>query len=455
MKFARFLFPQRKNLFSINTLLCAFLLCYLGAINSVIAQQSLQVRYEKYALIIGNSEYDGLFFKSLPSGSPANIDIKKVADLTRKLGFEERNIIVRANLDSANLKDEISYFFSKASTRMFELKQQRGDAPVTLILFFYFSGHGLSIQNSNYLIPRDFGNPRTYQQAKSKGFPIDQLFADTSRMNSSSTVSHVLVAVIDACRNESPQLEKLLLSAEKGFDGGNNIQATPVKMSTVPNGSVISYAAAKFKPTSDAEDGYPSPFTGVFLEEYNKDLSLTVRKLLLDKVRPNYRIRYKDALDGYEDQLQEDIALNASSAQILFANSANPSAEKKLVGKKGVGNAPQTASAIQGYVWLGNYDDNNWAPVKVAGTNAKLISVAPAQILPLQRLISTAALNIRSRSPAEAGIPTNTSEENFIGTIPLGTAFEIVELPFGLKNRRGQSQIFAKVRILESDLRKN
>jgi hypothetical protein len=430
------------------------------AATQILTKSDLTVRYEKYALLIGNSIYDGPIFKSL-SNAPAGVDIDNVKILLKDLQFPKENITVERNLNSEKLNDAIHVFFDNFHNRQVELKKRpSANSPVTMIAFFYYSGHGVTMQGTNYFVPRDFGRPDSLNAATEKAFPVDKILTRMADLRPSKEVSQVLVGVIDACRDEPEILKKLPFAATKSADDDVGLTTLPRPLRTVPVGNIIVFASQQFKPAAASADNAMSPFTQNVVDYYQPRLSSPVR-LLFQDLRSDIGKKWMDQHPGelqttrisITEDLQEDIPLNVPSSGLTLTNTTAIAAAGKPIGTKGAAASQEQATTVDGYIWIGNYDSDTWAPAKVADVNTQLISKAPASIAVGERYLAVAGLNMRSLSPAIAGTPTNASRENYVGTLKPGAVFQVLSPPVTVVNRSRQTQVFVQVRVSSDGIR--
>lgn len=137
------------------------------------AGQPLYTR--KLALLIGITHYDK--HRHLPG---AAADVKAVKEALLAVGFAEADITVRVDLDNEALAKEIKQFFSK------------GDEPRSF-LFLWFSGHGETVDDTGYLLPKD-APAKTDRSFKDIAFPFWQL--ETYLRH---TRAHHVLAMLDSC----------------------------------------------------------------------------------------------------------------------------------------------------------------------------------------------------------------------------------------------------------------
>jgi hypothetical protein len=126
----------------------------------------------KQALIIGNSSYS-----TAPLKNPAN-DAGAMDAALRKLGFEVRTL---RNLDLPHMEAAIDEFTASLSAGS--------------LAFFYYSGHGIQVNYTNYLLPVDFAASSEID-VKYKAYAATRV---QEKMEASG--ARLRVMVLDACRN--------------------------------------------------------------------------------------------------------------------------------------------------------------------------------------------------------------------------------------------------------------
>ena len=129
-------------------------------------------------LVLGNSQYP-----NLGNGNQlqrAVNDAEAVGDALQGLGFK---ITKGENLSRERMSKLISAFSSEI---------QPGDT-----VFIFYSGHGISVSGSNYLVPSDALSPTDDLQLHAAFIAEDEIVAAMQASN-----ARVVVLVIDACRND-------------------------------------------------------------------------------------------------------------------------------------------------------------------------------------------------------------------------------------------------------------
>ena len=174
-----------------NALLGAGLLLLLTRMPAD-AQQAARV-----ALVIGNGAYPAVadnvnYFRRLTS--PVN-DADKMEETLHAYGFEVTKLT------------DASYTEMEQAVNAFVRKLPEGSVGL-----FFFSGHGVQVQNENYLIPvgRNFADSVDVQE-----YAINATWVLKKLQNSQA---HVKVMLLDACREAMPDLSDDD-KEKKGFEG--------------------------------------------------------------------------------------------------------------------------------------------------------------------------------------------------------------------------------------------
>ena len=209
----------------ILTFIC--MVCFLGLINPVEAAT-------RTALVIGNSNY-----KTAPLRNPAN-DARDMAKVLKDLGFE---VVWKVNAGQREMDAAVEKFYRN-------LNEAR-------VGFFYYAGHGMQVDGSNYLLPVDI-QVKSSADIKYRAVKADWILA---KMEDSG--SKVNIVVLDACRDNP-------------FRGLRGTGSGLVPIQSV-RGSFIAYATS---PGSVARDG--SGRNGVYTTHLLKNIKrsgLTVEEV--------------------------------------------------------------------------------------------------------------------------------------------------------------------------------
>jgi hypothetical protein len=191
---------------------------------------------KRIALVVGNSAYQNI----ARLDNPRN-DATLMAETLSGLGFALIGGRAQLDLDKAALDTDVQNF-----------GRQIQGADVAL---FYYAGHGVQVNGSNYLVPVGANPTREADvdfQMVDINLVLRQMQGSGTRLN---------MVILDACRN-NPFGGRGLRSA----DGG-------LAQMRAPEGTLISYATQPGSVAQDGSDGH-SPYT--------KALATTIKQAGLD-----------------------------------------------------------------------------------------------------------------------------------------------------------------------------
>ena len=188
---------------------------------------NLSAAVERHALVIGNANY-----QSSPLRNPLN-DARDMAAALKGLGFQVQNLL---DADAGQMEQAILDFGDRLRTGGVGL--------------FYYAGHGVQAQGSNYLIPLQANISREIQlkrKAIDAGLVLDAMGAANNGLN---------IVILDACR-DNPYANSF-----------RNTTRGLARMDS-PKGSLIAYATAPGDVADDGE-GRNGVFTKHLLEQMQK-----------------------------------------------------------------------------------------------------------------------------------------------------------------------------------------
>lgn len=162
---------------------------------------------DRVALVVGNGAYGG--------GPLANAraDARLVAGALEAIGF-----------DTELLEDAGKAALETAIVRLGERLEKTGPSGFG---FFYFAGHGLQHQATNYILPVDAELP-DLRYLRAGGVPVDIVVEEMARGGPDKAA----VVVLDACRDNR------LADATGGFARGLTA------MRDLPSGAIVAFATA-------------------------------------------------------------------------------------------------------------------------------------------------------------------------------------------------------------------
>lgn len=185
----------------------------------------------RVALVIGNNEY-----QSIPKLETAVNDAQAIGKELAKIGFEVTSL---SNVSQKKMNLAVSEFAQKVSG---------GGVGV-----FFFAGHGLQINNQNFLLPVDMDMPKDLSYVDDQAVSLTRVqdkLADAKAKFS--------LLVVDACRdNPLPKVAGRSLGGTRGL-------AQP----SSPNGQIVLFSAgANQKALDKLSDNDKNP-NGLFTREF-------------------------------------------------------------------------------------------------------------------------------------------------------------------------------------------
>ena len=184
---------------------------------------------QRVALVIGNADY-----KLGPLLNPVN-DARAISDA-----------LISANFDVIKYENLATMADMKKAVREFGLRIQNGGVGL-----FYYAGHGMQVNGSNYLIPVQaeiYNEEEVEFESLDVNFVLGQMENAHNRMN---------IIILDACRDNPFSRSWRSASSAKGLAFIN-----------APAGTLIAYATA---PGSVASDGTGN--NGLYTEEILKQIN--------------------------------------------------------------------------------------------------------------------------------------------------------------------------------------
>lgn len=237
------------------------------------------------ALIIGNADYS-----ESPLKNPGN-DARDMADALEQIGFDTTLVI---DVDRRQMGKSIRDFGRK-------LRKRGG------VGLFYYAGHGMQIDNRNYLIPVD--SPMEEEDE----VPYESVDVGSVLAKMESAGNALNVIILDACRNNP--FPSQFRSSSRGLA---RVEA--------PIGSLVVYSTAPGSVADDG-DGRNGIFTGHLLEQLRTpglSLQETVRRTRAAVVKATERAQ----VPWESSSLLIDIAFTKPLAVKALQPNPEPAAPK-------------------------------------------------------------------------------------------------------------------------------
>ena len=213
------------------------LLLFFSLVAIAAEDRSLTVRKKtvagerRVALVIGNGVY-----QDAPLKNPVN-DADAMSQVLRDTGFD---VILIKNADRRKMFTAIKEFGRKL---------KKNDVGL-----FYYAGHGVQVDNANYLLPVDLkgSDLQDMDDLRYNAVPLNEIM-DQIRDASTSNI-----IILDACR-DNPFLAKLSRTASRGL----------AKITT-PSSTTILYSTDPGNTASDGVKGENGVFTSRLVESIHK-----------------------------------------------------------------------------------------------------------------------------------------------------------------------------------------
>jgi uncharacterized caspase-like protein len=230
---------------------------YIALVILLLAVQAANAAQKRVALVIGNSNYDHVSTLS----NPVN-DTEDLGAALARIGFD---VTIGRNLDYRGMRIALRDFAEAAQT-----------ADVVLI---YFAGHGVEIENVNYLIPIN-AQLRSDRDVEFETIRLDAV------IRAIAGAPALKLVLVDACRN-NPFLSTMQRTGSTRSLGRGLGRIDP-------GGVLVGYAARGGTLALDG-DGRNSPYAHALLQHIEEP-GLEIGKLFR-KVRDTvYRLT-----DGYQE----------------------------------------------------------------------------------------------------------------------------------------------------------
>ena len=206
---------------------CLLVLCCLLSLSGEV----LAAAERRVALVIGNNDYQNIvkLEKAVNDANSVSAELKKV-------GFEVQTL---NNVGQKKMNQAINDFVQKVSG---------GGVGV-----FFFAGHGLQINNQNFLVPVDMDQPREPDDVADQAISVPVLQDKLAAAKAKYTL-----LVLDACRN-NPLPKK----------AGRSIGSTRgLAMTNSPSGQTVLYSAGANQEALDSLGASDNNPNGLFTREF-------------------------------------------------------------------------------------------------------------------------------------------------------------------------------------------
>src|ERR1700694_4144919 len=193
----------------------------------ILASSNVAKADRRVAFVVGNGAYKNV--QPLPNPP---IDAKSMAGVLWNAGFEV--------VEGTNLPRD------KMTERLLEFGQKAQGADVAL---FFYAGHGIAIDGTNYLLPVDADIKSEMDVKLGSAINIDVTLDQTM------SDAKMKLVFLDACR-DNPFTAKIKATATRSV----NVQTGLAEMKS-GEGTLIAFATGPGQTALDGQEGTHSPFT--------------------------------------------------------------------------------------------------------------------------------------------------------------------------------------------------
>jgi hypothetical protein len=204
-----------------------FMMVALSAISILLSVNTAKAD-RRVAFVVGNGAYKNV----QPLPNPA-IDAKSMARVLRNVGFDV--------VEGTNLTRD------KMTERLLEFGKKAQGADVAL---FFYAGHGIAINGTNYLLPVDADLKSEMEVKMGSAINID------TTLDQTMGDAKVKLVFLDACR-DNPFAAKIRSAASTR---SVNVQSGLAEMKS-GEGTLIAFATGPGQTALDGQEGTNSPFT--------------------------------------------------------------------------------------------------------------------------------------------------------------------------------------------------
>jgi Caspase domain/Putative peptidoglycan binding domain len=308
----------------------------------------------RIAFVVGNGEYK----KVMPLPNPP-IDAKAMAGVLRNVGFE---VVEGTNLTRDTMTERLLEFGKKA---------QGADVAV-----FFYAGHGIAVDGTNYLLPVDADIKSEMDVKLGSAINIDVTLDQTM------SDAKVKLVFLDACR-DNPFAARIRSAARSR---SVNVQTGLAEMKS-SEGTLIAFATGPGQTALDGKEGTNSPFTRALIANIAKP-GLEIQQAMTQVRAQVNEETNKGQLPWNHTNLIGSVYLNpvAAPAGAPAAEPTNP--PSSITG---------TASAVELEFWRSVKDSNKPEELNAYVTsypNGQFKSIALARIASLQEGSSAATRNL-------------------------------------------------------------
>jgi hypothetical protein len=318
---------------------------------ALLVSSSSALADKRVAFVVGNSAY-----KNVPQLPNPVVDAKSMAKVLRNVGFD---VVEGANLSRDKMTEKLLEFGKKA---------EGADVAV-----FYYAGHGIAVNGTNYLLPVDADLKSEMDVKLGAAINVDVTLEQTM------ADAKVKLVFLDACRDNPFAAKIRSAKATRSV----SVETGLAEMKS-GEGTLIAFATGPGQTALDGEAGTNSPFT---------------RALVANIAQPGVEIQ--QAMTRVRAQVNDETSKNqlpwghTNLTGDVYLNPASAPADKPVETANAAPAAP--ASPIELEFWRSVKDTSKVEELNAYLTsypNGSFKSLALARIASLQDGPSTTTRNL-------------------------------------------------------------
>lgn len=255
------------------------LICVIFTVNAAQADK-------RVAFVVGNGAY-----KNVPQLPNPPFDARAMASLLRNIGFE---VIEGTDLTHDEMTSKLLEFAKKAR-----------DADVAI---FYYAGHGLALDGTNYLLPVDATITSKADVKLGAGIDVDTTLQETM------ADAKVKLVLLDACRNDP------FVNAIREHSTRSVVIPQGLAEMHSAKGTLIAFATSPGQTALDGPKGTHSPFTAALLSHLS-ERGVEIQQVMTQVRAEVYDQTHDAQLPWGNTNLIGSVYLNPAPAQTATAPS--------------------------------------------------------------------------------------------------------------------------------------
>jgi uncharacterized caspase-like protein len=324
----------------------------------VLASSNAARADHRVAFVVGNGAYKNV----TPLPNPP-LDAKAIAGLLRNIGFE---VVEGTNLSRDTMTERLLEFGKKA---------QGADVAV-----FFYAGHGIAVDGTNYLLPVDADIKSEMDVKLGSAINID------TTLDQTMSDAKVKLVFLDACRDNPFAARIRSVATSRSV----NVQTGLAEMKS-GEGTLIAFATGPGQTALDGQAGN-SPFTRALLDNLTRPGVEIQQAMTLVRAEVNEETN-KAQLPWDHTNLIGSVYLNPVAAATL----ASAPATEAVPNAAAPGAGTSTASAVELEFWRSVKETNKPEELNAYLTtypNGQFKSLALARIAALQDGPNTTTRNL-------------------------------------------------------------